>query len=120
MSRSLFPNTESTVIQRMTKEMAEAARLTRIGKLAEATALVQRLLQGGGAPGQAPSSSNTMAGAPPRPPFEFEGSLSATLRTGLAETLRGLAARAKAAGPALADTPPCGPLPIRSPRGPLL
>ncbi|MBI4724017.1 MAG: PHB depolymerase family esterase, partial [Rhodomicrobium sp.] len=58
----------------------------------------QRLLQGQGVPEQAQSSSNTMAGAPPQPPLEFEGSLSATPRSGLAETLRRLAARAKAAG----------------------
>ena len=83
---------------RMPKEMAEAARLIRTGKLAEATALVQQLLQGQGAPGQTQPSSNTTAGTPPRPPLEFEESLSASLRTGLAETLRGLAARAKAAG----------------------
>ncbi|MGB9027926.1 MAG: hypothetical protein WCC40_18475, partial [Rhodomicrobium sp.] len=81
---------------RMPKEMAEAARLTRAGKLAEATALIQHLLQGRGAPGQAQSSSNTTAGALPRPPLEFEGSPSATLRAGWAETLGRLAARVKA------------------------
>jgi poly(hydroxyalkanoate) depolymerase family esterase len=118
MSQSLFPNTESTgMTYRMPKEMAEAARLARIGKLAEAAALIQRLLQGQGAPGQAQSSSNTMAGAPPRPSFKFEESLSATLRTGLAETLRGLAARAKAAGTGISGDAALRPAPDPIPEG---
>ena len=37
------------MIDRMTPEMAEATRLTRLGKLMEATALIQRVLRGEGA-----------------------------------------------------------------------
>ena len=98
MSQILFPNTESIdMTSRMPKEMAEAVRLTRTGKLAEATALIQHMLQGRGAPEQAQSSSNATAGAPPPLPPGFDRSFPAAPRTGLAETLRGLAARAKAA-----------------------
>ncbi len=104
---------------RMPKEMAEAARLTRTGKLAEAAALIQRMLQGREGAGQAKSGSNATAGAPPLLPLGLYGSLPAAPRTGLGETLRRLAASAKAAGAALAETPPCGLLPIRSPREPL-
>ncbi len=118
MSQSLFPNTESTgMTYRMPKEMAEAARLTRTGKLAEATALIQHLLQGRAAPGQAQSNSNTMAGAPPRPSFKFEKSFPATLRTGLAETLRGLAARVKAAGAGINGGAALRPAPDPIPEG---
>ncbi|MGO8780198.1 MAG: alpha/beta hydrolase family esterase [Rhodomicrobium sp.] len=102
---------------RMPKEMAEAARLTRAGKLAEATALIQHLLQGRGAPGQAQSSSNTTAGALPRPPLEFEGSPSATLRAGWAETLGRLAARVKAAGPGIVGGAALRPAPAPIPEG---
>src|SRR5690349_19559103 len=115
---------------RLPHGMAEATRLTSAGKLAEATALIQRLLQGGDIPEPAPSStsSNTSSsyGFPtiidvepvvlddtlddtgPQParkakpaPAEakqdsgFTGKFYPKPRTGLAETLRDLAARAK-------------------------
>ncbi len=102
---------------RMPKEMAEAARLTRTGKLAEATALIQQLLQGRGAPGQGQSGSNTTAGAPPWPSLEFKGSFPATLRTGLAETLRRLSARAKAAGAGIRGDAAQQPAPDPIPEG---
>ncbi len=118
MSVSPFPNTESTgMTYRMPKEMAEAARLTRTGKLAEATALIQQLLQGRGAPGQAQASSDTTAGAPPRPPLEFGAGLPATLRTGLSETLRRLSARAKAAGAGIRGDAALRPAPDPIPEG---
>jgi poly(hydroxyalkanoate) depolymerase family esterase len=72
---------------RMQKEMAEVTRLTRNGKLAEATALIQSLLQGQRMPEQAD-------GAPSQTPLGFGG----LPRTGLGETLRRLALRAKGAG----------------------
>ncbi len=102
---------------RMPKEMAEAARLTRTGKLAEATALIQQLLQGRGAPGQAQASSDTAAGAPPRPPLEFGAGLPATLRTGLSETLRRLSATAKAAGAGIRGDAALRPAPDPIPEG---
>ena len=102
---------------RMPKEMAEAARLTRTGKLAEATALIQHMLQGRGAPGQAKSGSNTIAGAPPLLPLGFHGSLPTTLRTGLGETLRRLAARAKAAGTGFRGDAALRPAPDPIPEG---
>jgi poly(hydroxyalkanoate) depolymerase family esterase len=104
--------------------MAEATRLTSAGKLAEATALIQRLLQGGDIPEPATSSgasASTSAGYPtiidvepivlddtdpqPAPTAKptpearqdsgFTGKFHPKPRTGLAETLRDLAARAK-------------------------
>ena len=121
--------------------MAEATRLTSAGKLAEATALIQRLLQGGDISEPAPSgaSSNTSSSygfptiidvepvvlddtpddAVPQPAHTakpaseakpartakpaseakqdsgFTGKFYPKPRTGLAETLRDLAARAK-------------------------
>jgi poly(hydroxyalkanoate) depolymerase family esterase len=98
--------------------MAEATRLTSAGKLAEATALIQRLLQGGDIPEPAPSgaSASTGTGSPtiidvepvvlddtdPQPARTakpaasgFTGKFHPKPRAGLAETLRDLAARAK-------------------------
>ncbi|EWY42626.1 esterase [Skermanella stibiiresistens SB22] len=102
--------------------MAEAMRLTSAGQLTEATALIQRLLQGGDAP--APESD----GAKPNPPtgpgsgpgtiidmepvspgaaaFRFDAKPASRPRsphravplTGLGETLRGLAARSMPSG----------------------
>jgi poly(hydroxyalkanoate) depolymerase family esterase len=97
--------------------MAEATHLTSIGRLAEATALIQQLLKGQGAPDQAQSSSITMVDAPPQPPLGFEGSLSATPRTGLAETLRRLAAKAKAAGAGIRGDAAPRPAPDPIPKG---
>src|SRR4051794_38902338 len=109
---------------RLPQGMAEATRLTSAGKLAEATALIQRLLQGGDIPEPATSSgasASTSAGYPtiidvepivlddtdpqPAPTAKptpearqdsgFTGKFHPKPRTGLAETLRDLAARAK-------------------------
>ncbi|MBB6252080.1 extracellular catalytic domain type 1 short-chain-length polyhydroxyalkanoate depolymerase [Nitrospirillum iridis] len=79
--------------------MTQAARLTGAGKLVEATALIQQLLQGGkAAPAKGPDPSvidgefTVLEPAPPvAPPF---GIPSRGARTGLGETLRRLAARA--------------------------
>lgn len=95
--------------------MAEAARLTRAGKLTEATTLLQRLLRGEGkaepppdtaAPGATlegefvrldPAPSATEDG--PRPsPKSGRQKTAARPRTGLGDTLRGLAARFKPTG----------------------
>ncbi|PWC79796.1 esterase [Azospirillum sp. TSH64] len=94
--------------------MAEAARLTRAGKLGEATTLLQRLLRGEykGETAPAPAPDTTAAGATlegefvrldPTPsakdagPKPANGSArqrsGAKPRTGLGETLRGLATR---------------------------
>ncbi|HYH38524.1 MAG TPA: PHB depolymerase family esterase [Azospirillum sp.] len=95
--------------------MAEASRLTRAGNLAEATALIQRLL-GGAAPVPTSPGAPTIidaepvpvneADAPPPPPRAttstsagaFAGRFHPGPRAGLGETLRGLAARAMPAG----------------------
>lgn len=90
------------------REMAEAARLTRSGKLAEATALIQRLLAGGGAgsPVAPGASKGTIIDAEyeavevsPKP-STASGNLDADarLRAGLGETLRRLAAKMRAPG----------------------
>jgi len=68
-----------TMSRKLPHEMAEAARLTGAGKLTEATALIQRLVRGTASP------------VPPQP-------AQARRRTGLGETLRGLAARVLPAG----------------------
>jgi poly(hydroxyalkanoate) depolymerase family esterase len=67
-----------TMSHKLPPEMAEITRLTGAGKLAEATALIQRLVQGTASPAHS------------RP--------QARPRTGLGETLRGLAARVLPAG----------------------
>jgi poly(hydroxyalkanoate) depolymerase family esterase len=90
--------------------MDEVARLTRAGRLAEATGLVQRLLRGTGEPGP------TAAPNPAAPnPTVLEGEFTRVdpaspagkapgnrpghaARTGLGETLRGLAARLRPTG----------------------
>ncbi|HYG90796.1 MAG TPA: PHB depolymerase family esterase [Azospirillum sp.] len=110
---------------RLPPELEEATRLTRAGKLAEATALIQRLLRGG-RPGAAPEPAST--GSPtvidvepitvdapaPQPEAAFTGRLHAKPRTGLGETLRGLAARAMPAGLdlGLGDIPRPAPDPV--------
>ncbi|HET8726917.1 MAG TPA: PHB depolymerase family esterase [Alphaproteobacteria bacterium] len=76
--------------------MAEATRLTKAGKLTEATALIQRLLNGGEAPEPARDGPPAIdaeyvtldAEAPPK-----AARPTARPRRGLGETLRGLAAR---------------------------
>ncbi|CAO3359206.1 extracellular catalytic domain type 1 short-chain-length polyhydroxyalkanoate depolymerase [Azospirillum melinis] len=92
--------------------MSEAARLTRAGKLGEATTLLQRLLRGEGKGEPAPAPDTTAPGATlegefvrldptpsakdagPQPANDSGGKRSgARPRTGLGETLRGLAAR---------------------------
>ena len=90
--------------------MAEATRLTNAGKLAEATALLQRLLQGGGASAPAgtgdsstiidvePVTVDAEAPQPTRPAATFAGRLHTKPRSGLGETLRDLAARGMPAG----------------------
>ncbi|MBK1840629.1 PHB depolymerase family esterase [Azospirillum sp. YIM B02556] len=103
--------------------MDEVARLTRAGRLSEATSLVQRLLRGEGAAATAPPPDPTILegeferldaaprpearrGAPDsdapgrgRPAGKGAGSRFGTAaRTGLGETLRGLAARLRPAG----------------------
>lgn len=92
--------------------MTEAARLTSAGKLTEATALIQRLLRGGGASEPAPDSNTasptildgefvTLDPAAPQRQTRSSAHASrpqAKPRTGLGETLRGLAARVVPAG----------------------
>ncbi|MBP2306717.1 PHB depolymerase family esterase [Azospirillum melinis] len=92
--------------------MAEAARLTRAGKLGEATTLLQRLLRGDGKGEPAPAPNTTAPGTTlegefvrldPTPSAKDAGPQPANdsgcrrsgakPRTGLGETLRGLAAR---------------------------
>ncbi len=87
----------------MPPEMAEATRLTRLGKLAEATALIQRLLQGKRPPGPASAIPHATIdvpddGVPPRaqPGARFNGPRAVRPRTSLRETVRRLAAMAKA------------------------
>ncbi|MGF7208924.1 poly(hydroxyalkanoate) depolymerase family esterase [Skermanella aerolata] len=107
---------------RMSLGMAEATRLTSTGNLAEATALIQRLLQGGDIPEPAHTGPASTAASPtiidvepvviddaepqpkakaakpePKPASGFTGKFHPKPRTGLAETLRDLAARAKTA-----------------------
>ena len=95
--------------------MAEAVRLTGAGKLAEATSLIQRLLRGGGEPEPPrPATPPTLDGdfvtldpaaassaQPSTKPFSHSDNRLRTKpvsRTGLGETLRGLAARLVPAG----------------------
>ena len=79
-------------------EMAEATRLTRAGRLADATALIQRLLQGAKPGAVDPGASRTIDLVPlsvefadpqPGPARWTHAAAGATLR----ETLRGLAGR---------------------------
>ena len=90
-------------------EMAEATRLTSAGKLAEATALIQRRLQGRAAPEPAGTGARTTidgkaialdpaAPQSARPSGGPAGRPAARPRTGLGATLRGFAARPRMPG----------------------
>ncbi len=88
---------------RIPPEMFEATRLTRLGKLAEATALIQRLLRGERAPAPASGVSSPIIGVadggeplPGKLRGRFTGRGRVRPRTSLAETMRRLAAMAKA------------------------
>jgi poly(hydroxyalkanoate) depolymerase family esterase len=93
---------------RMPPEIAEATRLTRLGKLSEATALIQQLLQGKNAPGRTSSIQpisievkEVAVDAEPQrgnPRARFAHSRTVRRRTNLAETVRRLAKMAKASG----------------------
>ncbi|WP_042697498.1 PHB depolymerase family esterase [Azospirillum sp. B506] len=91
--------------------MVEAARLTKAGKLTEATRLIQRLLQGKderqpetASPGATLEGEfvrldpATDAGSRPSPESGTTDGTRSRPRTGLGETLRGLAARFKPTG----------------------
>src|SRR4051812_34825606 len=99
--------------------MAEATRLTQAGDLMGATALIQRLLQGGDVPEPAHTGSGSptiidvepvvlddtdtqptarLSATAAQPASEFAGKFYAKPRTGLAETLRDLAAKHMPAG----------------------
>ncbi len=110
---------------RVPSGMAEALRLTRAGDLTGATALIQRLLKGSAPvpPGADPTIIDvepvTVDAPTDTPTGRFAGRFHAGPRTGLGETLRGLAARAMpdnptfGAGPGLQGTlrPSADPLP---------
>src|SRR6185295_531524 len=85
-------------------DMTEATRLTRTGKLAEATALIQRLLQGRDFPKSAATSASTIIDAesvtveaaavlPSPTPDERDDKIVPKHRTGLGKILRGLVGR---------------------------
>lgn len=117
------PNQESidmrrTIFPGLPPGMAEAASLTQSGKLAEATTLIQRLLRGEDKAGSPPApdtaapAATTLEGefvrlnpapsatdaGPRSAPDSGRPRSAAKPRTGLAETLRGLAARFKPTG----------------------
>src|SRR3954471_12235248 len=104
---------------RMPLGMAEATRLTQAGDLMGATALIQRLLQGGDVPEPAHTGSGSptiidvepvvlddtdtqptarLGATAAQPASEFAGKFYAKPRAGLAETLRDLAAKHMPAG----------------------
>lgn len=102
--------------------MDEVARLTRSGRLAEATGLVQHLLRGTGEPGPtaAPDPSViegefTRLDSAPKTEKAPGNRPGHAARTGLGETLRGLAARLRPTGlhgaGMGAPRPPADPLP---------
>jgi poly(hydroxyalkanoate) depolymerase family esterase len=107
----------------MPPEMAEATRLTHAGKLAEATALIQRLLQGRGGSEPARTSSEVIdadyavVDAASQPDTELRAAYMRP-RTGLGETLRRLGAKARAAGLDIAEGGlTARPAPDRLPEG---
>jgi poly(hydroxyalkanoate) depolymerase family esterase len=110
---------------RLSLGMAEATRLTSAGNLMEATALIQRLLRGGEAAEPVDTGSSVIIDVEPvtlnaaalrlaaqpaaaqpaaaqpaaaQPAADFAGKFYATPRSGLAETLRDLAAKHLPAG----------------------
>lgn len=94
--------------------MAEATGLTRAGRLAEATALIQRLLGGGpDASGAAEGRALPLTGAPgdAAAPAEADPARgpAAARRTGLRETLRRLRERARASDAEAPGTAPSLP-----------
>lgn len=108
--------------------MAEATRLTGAGKLAEATALIQRLLRGETVSPPSPPESNpptldgefvtldpaaAQAAKPRTTKPHAERPANDTHRSGLGETLRGLAAKLVPAG--LAGGLGGGPRPVPAP-----
>jgi poly(hydroxyalkanoate) depolymerase family esterase len=129
---------------RMPPEMIEATRLTRAGRLADATALLQRLLQGD-PPGTAPDQPRgddlkpvkdegtevrALVAGPPRPDSGVGpapraaspgtsgrgGAAETRARSGLRETLRGLAARiGPAGGKRWTGRAPQSPAPVPAP-----
>ena len=89
----------------ISSEMAEATRLTNAGKLVEATALIQRLLQGQAGSVSADTGSSSFIDAeyeayetPGAAPQLAAPGIEIRPRTGLRESLRRLSAEAKAAG----------------------
>lgn len=102
--------------------MEEATRLTRSGRLAEATALIQRLLQGGQGREAPPSAARPDSGGAPTIDAEYvvldtadparpgtdarhDPQADARPRAGLAETLRRLKERAGRGRPATVGDP---------------
>jgi poly(hydroxyalkanoate) depolymerase family esterase len=109
---------------RMPPEMAEATRLTRLGQLTEATALIQKLLRGEGTSATASQSSGPIIDAevvspevtPPNRVLQdapSRSTKSGRQRTNLREAVRYLAALAKSRGfdAGLAKRVPPQPLP---------
>jgi poly(hydroxyalkanoate) depolymerase family esterase len=93
----------------MPPEMNEATRLTRAGRPAEATMLLQRLLRGEvPSPGPAHGGSRAIDAKPLTTAARAQGAA----RTGLRETLRRLAARGLPAG-----GEPLAPVPVPLPDG---
>ncbi len=106
---SMLPSTKESNAMTYQKppEMAEATRLTRLGKLNEATALIQRLLRGEAAPAPASGISSVIdpdiapAGQAPKRAqsgVRFRALKAGRPHTSLGETVQRLAAMAKASG----------------------
>ncbi|HYC05645.1 MAG TPA: PHB depolymerase family esterase [Azospirillaceae bacterium] len=117
---------------RFNEGMAEATRLTRAGKLAEATALIRRLMGGDGAAPR-PTGARPPALHDPRiidadyvtvgvePAAEPEAAEAPRRRSGLGDTLREMAAKARAAqqahtarAPAPVEVPPGASFDLKS------
>jgi poly(hydroxyalkanoate) depolymerase family esterase len=95
---------------RLPPEMAEATRLTGLGKLMEATALIQRALWGGPSTSAGDSSDAEDAAAEPEPPDEAAGPRSKTPHTvrphaSLKETVERVGAMTKSFGEGLHPAP---------------
>ncbi|MBP7003156.1 PHB depolymerase family esterase [Amaricoccus sp.] len=92
-----------------TSGMAEATRMTRNGRLAEATAVIQRLLSPRGAPPAAEAAAPPTTRVVPAlaaPPAPAEPRPARAKRPGLRETLRRLSERARAAEARRSSAPP--------------